>query len=83
MALSGACGNSHALGDAGAIGRVRLAAMGDPPHNDIFRHALRFPDPEPSREIGLAWRKSAARKQDFVALGELLIEAMAGIEPKP
>ncbi len=46
-------------------------------------HALRFPDPEPSREIGLAWRKSAARKQDFVALGELLIEAMAGIEPKP
>jgi len=44
---------------------------------------LRFPDPEPSRQIGLAWRKSAARKQDFVALGELLIEAMAGIGRHP
>ena len=37
---------------------------------------LRFPEPEPSREIGLAWRRSAARKRDFRALGELLIEAM-------
>jgi len=44
---------------------------------------LRFPDPEPAREIGLAWRKSAARKQDFAALGELLIEAMEGIGRYP
>jgi LysR family hydrogen peroxide-inducible transcriptional activator len=44
---------------------------------------LRFPDPEPSREIGLAWRKSAARKQDFLALGELLVETMASVGHKP
>jgi LysR family transcriptional regulator, hydrogen peroxide-inducible genes activator len=33
--------------------------------------ALRFADPEPRREIGLAWRRTSARKADFAALGEV------------
>lgn len=32
--------------------------------------AVRFADPEPSREIGLAWRRTSARKEDFKALGQ-------------
>ena len=36
--------------------------------------AQRFADPEPSREIGLAWRRRSARKHDFLALGEVLKE---------
>jgi LysR family hydrogen peroxide-inducible transcriptional activator len=35
---------------------------------------LRFPQPEPSREIGLAWRKTSPRKADFLAFGSLLAE---------
>lgn len=33
---------------------------------------VRFPAPEPKREIGLAWRKTCPRKADFHALGTLL-----------
>jgi LysR family transcriptional regulator, hydrogen peroxide-inducible genes activator len=33
---------------------------------------LRFPAPEPKREIGLAWRKTSPRKRDFIQLAELL-----------
>ena len=33
---------------------------------------LRFAEPEPEREIGLAWRKSSPRKSEFEQLGELL-----------
>jgi LysR family hydrogen peroxide-inducible transcriptional activator len=39
---------------------------------------LRFAAPEPSRTIGLAFRRTSPRKQDFVALGRLVVEAMAG-----
>ncbi|MEJ8571904.1 hydrogen peroxide-inducible genes activator [Microbaculum marinum] len=35
---------------------------------------LRFRDPEPSRTIGLAWRRTSARKHDFVTLGQALSE---------
>lgn len=35
---------------------------------------LRFSDPEPVRSIGLAWRRSSARKRDFVAIGQTLAE---------
>lgn len=35
---------------------------------------LRFPQPEPSREIGLAWRKTSPRKADFKAFAALLCE---------
>jgi LysR family hydrogen peroxide-inducible transcriptional activator len=37
---------------------------------------VRFADPEPSRVLGLAWRKSASRKRDFVELGKLINEAL-------
>jgi LysR family hydrogen peroxide-inducible transcriptional activator len=37
--------------------------------------ALRFSNPEPSRQIGLAWRRSSARKEDFRLLGETFLEA--------
>ena len=33
---------------------------------------IRFIDPEPSRSIGLAWRKSSPRLEDFRALGQLV-----------
>ncbi len=33
---------------------------------------LRFPDPEPTRTVALAWRRSSPRKRDFVELGRLL-----------
>jgi LysR family hydrogen peroxide-inducible transcriptional activator len=35
---------------------------------------FRFRDPEPSREIGLAWRRTSARKPDFLAIGQALTE---------
>ncbi|WP_027133690.1 LysR substrate-binding domain-containing protein [Geminicoccus roseus] len=35
---------------------------------------LRFTDPEPSRAVGLAWRRSSPRKRDFVELGRVLTE---------
>jgi LysR family transcriptional regulator, hydrogen peroxide-inducible genes activator len=44
---------------------------------------LRFAAPEPSRTIGLAFRRTTPRKQDFVALGRLVVEAMAGHRPRP
>jgi LysR family transcriptional regulator, hydrogen peroxide-inducible genes activator len=44
---------------------------------------LRFEAPEPSRTIGLAFRRTSPRKQDFVALGRLVVEAMAGHRPRP
>jgi len=37
---------------------------------------LRFAAPEPGRTIGLAWRRTSPRKADFVALGELVTEAL-------
>jgi len=33
---------------------------------------LRFFEPEPVRTIGLAWRRTSPRKQDFAALGEIV-----------
>ena len=44
---------------------------------------LRFAAPEPSRTIGLAFRRTSPRKQDFVALGRLVVDAMAGHRPRP
>jgi hypothetical protein len=38
---------------------------------------LRFARPEPSRTIGLAFRRTSPRKEDFVALGRLVVEALA------
>jgi LysR family hydrogen peroxide-inducible transcriptional activator len=37
---------------------------------------LRFVEPEPGRTIGLAWRQTSPRKADFVALGQVILEAL-------
>ena len=37
---------------------------------------LRFAEPEPARTIGLAWRRTSPRKQDFTALGKIIVEAV-------
>jgi LysR family hydrogen peroxide-inducible transcriptional activator len=34
--------------------------------------AVHFRDPEPSRSIGLAWRRTSPRARDFLALGEII-----------
>lgn len=39
---------------------------------------LRFTPPEPTRTIGLAFRRTSPRKEDFVALGELVVAALGG-----
>jgi LysR family hydrogen peroxide-inducible transcriptional activator len=40
---------------------------------------LRFSEPEPGRSIGLAWRRTSPRRQDFVALGEVVKEAAGAV----
>lgn len=49
---------------------------------------MRFVEPEPSRKLGLVWRATSPRRQDFVELGELiksaavpLLEAAASLVP--
>jgi LysR family hydrogen peroxide-inducible transcriptional activator len=37
---------------------------------------LRFAPPEPGRKVGLAWRRTSPRKTDFLALGQLINEAL-------
>src|SRR5262245_10358718 len=37
---------------------------------------LRFAQPQPGRTIGLAWRRTSPRKADFIALGQLVTEAL-------
>jgi LysR family hydrogen peroxide-inducible transcriptional activator len=41
--------------------------------------AVRFKDPEPSRAIGLAWRRTSARKSDFAALGQAFKDCHAAL----
>lgn len=38
---------------------------------------IRFPDPPPSRTLGLAWRASSPRKRDFAELGRVIGELLA------
>ena len=38
--------------------------------------ALPFVEPAPRRVIGLAWRKTSPRKQDFMAFGDMVIAAV-------
>ena len=38
---------------------------------------IRFHEPEPSRIIGLAWRRTSPRVHDFHALGDLVLEMFA------
>ena len=37
---------------------------------------LRFRNPEPTRQIGLAWRRTSPRKADFTVLGKIITEAL-------
>ena len=37
---------------------------------------LRFAEPQPSRTIGLAWSRTSPRKADFVAFGQIAVEAL-------
>jgi LysR family hydrogen peroxide-inducible transcriptional activator len=38
---------------------------------------LRFRDPEPVRQIGLAWRRTSPRKADFAAIGQIVRDTVA------
>lgn len=38
---------------------------------------IRFIDPQPARAIGLAWRRTSPRRQDFEALGKIVVEALS------
>ena len=37
---------------------------------------LRFAEPQPQRQIGLAWRPTSPRKADFLELGQILLGAL-------
>jgi LysR family hydrogen peroxide-inducible transcriptional activator len=37
---------------------------------------LRFVEPQPQRNIGLAWRPTSPRKADFLQLGQILLEIL-------
>ncbi|MEX0284930.1 MAG: hydrogen peroxide-inducible genes activator [Paracoccaceae bacterium] len=41
---------------------------------------LEFSDPVPSRQIGLAWRKSSPRTRDFTEVGKLITESQTGLQ---
>jgi LysR family transcriptional regulator, hydrogen peroxide-inducible genes activator len=41
---------------------------------------LRFAKPEPGRTVGLAWRRTSPRKTEFVAFGQLVVEAVREAE---
>ncbi len=63
---------------ANGFGATLLPEMAiDAEVHDERTAMLRFRDPEPSREIGLAWRRTSARKPDFVAIGQALMELAA------
>lgn len=59
---------------AGGYGRTLIPEMAVP--SEIAANSrlklMRFADPEPARTIGLAWRKTATRKEHFHLLGDLL-----------
>jgi LysR family hydrogen peroxide-inducible transcriptional activator len=44
---------------------------------------LRFPEPEPTRAVALAWRRSSPRKRDFVEFGKLLTLSRPDVQARP
>jgi LysR family transcriptional regulator, hydrogen peroxide-inducible genes activator len=44
---------------------------------------LRFNDPPPGRQVGLAWRRTSPRKDDFAALGRLVTETLKVADVRP
>jgi LysR family hydrogen peroxide-inducible transcriptional activator len=43
----------------------------------------RFVDPQPSRLVGLAWRRTSPRAEDFIALGHILAEVGGAQSARP
>jgi LysR family hydrogen peroxide-inducible transcriptional activator len=37
---------------------------------------LRFAEPEPTRTVGLVWRRTSPRRKDFEALGKIVVETL-------
>lgn len=44
---------------------------------------VRFAAPGPARSIGLAWRRTSPRKQDFAALGKLVVDTLKRPRRRP
>ena len=44
--------------------------------HDARVELLRFAEPQPARTIGLVWRRTSPRRQDFEALGKIVVEAL-------
>ena len=55
--------------EGGWVRRIQAVTDDGPPHG---LQPLAFERPVPSRKIGLAWRQSSPRKQDFVELGAMV-----------
>jgi LysR family hydrogen peroxide-inducible transcriptional activator len=53
--------------------RIALGVEG----RDARVRVLRFRDPEPVRQIGLAWRRTSPRKADFAAIGQIVRDTVA------
>lgn len=71
---------------ANGFGTTLMPAMALPIElrPDMPVRLYRFAAPEPSREIGLAWRKTSPRRGDFEALAAILTEignALAAVPP--
>jgi LysR family hydrogen peroxide-inducible transcriptional activator len=43
---------------------------------------LRFAEPQPQRNIGLAWRSTSPRKAEFLELGQILLEVLKCKRPR-
>jgi LysR family transcriptional regulator, hydrogen peroxide-inducible genes activator len=95
QALSYCAGTSHAapiaLGATSLATVMQMVANGygatlvpevaiDVEVRDERVKLLRFVKPEPGRVIGLGWRRTSPRKVDFVALGQLITEALGVAE---
>ena len=68
--------------DAGTYAATKLAATlvpevaADVELRDDRVKLLRFVEPQPGRSIGLAWRRTSPRKVDFLALGQMVKNAL-------
>lgn len=58
-------------------GITLLPAMAIDPHDPPKGITIqRFANPQPSRAIGIAWRKRAARRQEYEMLGEFIVKTI-------
>lgn len=56
-----------------------IAAEFETRHSDI--RLMRFSEPQPSRNLGLAWRSGSPYKSEFLQYGELICQSMQTLEP--